>query len=483
MKQRILILSASAGSGHIVAAQALEQVFAQSGDVETVVHKDALEFTNQAFRDFYSELYLTLVKRSPHFVGWWYDESDEPWRTDQVRSMMDRINLQPLTKFILEFQPHRVVCTHFLPAGLVAYLMEKQQLDTHLSIVTTDYDFHSQWLSRLFNRYFVATDQTQAHLVALGIPEERVTVSGIPVDPVYGAPVERAAVLAKYRLDDQRPILVFSAGAVGGGPVRATVEQLMLLRHAAQCIVICGRNAELRREIEALTVSQAEKFRILGFTDDMSNLMRIATLFIGKPGGLTASEAMAAGVPMVISSPIPGQEERNSDYLLENGAAIKTNDLTIVAYKLDQLLDDPERLQRMRANARRLGRPDAAHTIVDILLEHTALPPIEISKEHQQHMIDVIRGVNMAPQESIWPDGEIAIFDRRTGVLLGALSEEQFAFLTSQLEQESADDDDFYINAALIESFRLLGADAELLDLLHQAIGPDGDGDIRWDRR
>src|SRR5215212_6343059 len=483
MKQRILILSASAGSGHIVAAQALEQVFAQSEDVDTVVHKDALEFTNQAFRDFYSELYLTLVKRSPHLVGWWYDESDEPWRTDQVRSMMDRINLQPLTKFILEFQPHLVVCTHFLPAGLVAYLMERQQLDTHLSIVTTDYDFHSQWLSRLFNRYFVATDQTQAHLVALGIPEERVTVSGIPVDPVYGEPVDRAAVLAKYRLGDQRPILVYSAGAVGGGPVRATVEQLMLMHHDVQCIVVCGRNAQLRREIEALTVSQAEKFRILGFTSDMLNLIRIATLFIGKPGGLAASEAMAAGVPMVISSPIPGQEERNSDYLLENGVAIKVNDLTILTYKLDQLLDDQERLERMRACARQLGRPDAAQTIVDILLDHTALSPIEISKEHQQYMIDVSRGVNMAPQASIWPAGEVAIFDQRTGVLLGALSEQQFAFLASHLEQESADDDDFYINETVVESLRHAGADAELLDLLHQAIGPEGEGDIRWDRR
>jgi len=211
--------------------------------------------------------------------------------------------------------------------------------------------------------------------------------------------------------------------------------------------------------------------------------MRVATLFIGKPGGLTASEAMAAGVPMVISSPIPGQEERNSDYLLENGVAIKVNDLTIVAYKIGRLLDDPERLQRMRASARRLGRPDAAQTIVDILLNHSVLPPIEISKEHQQYMIDVVRGVTIAPQESIWPDGEIAIFDQRTGVLLGALSEEQFAFLLAQLERESTDDDDFYINEALIEALRLMGAYAELRDLLRQAIGPDGDGDIRWDRR
>src|SRR5207344_1713709 len=111
---------------------------------------------------------------------------------------------------------------------------------------------------------------------------------------------------------------------------------------------------------------------------------------------------------------------RNSDYLLENGAAIKTNDLTTVAYKLDRLLDDPERLSGMRARARQIGRPDAAQTIVDLLLDHTALPPIEISKEHQQYMIDVSRGVSMASQTSIWPTGEIAIFDKRTGVLLGA---------------------------------------------------------------
>jgi processive 1,2-diacylglycerol beta-glucosyltransferase len=115
-------------------------------------------------------------------------------------------------------------------------------------------------------------------------------------------------------------------------------------------------------------VSQAEKFRVLGFTADMTSLMRVATLFIGKPGGLTASEAMAAGVPMVINSPIPGQEERNSDYLLEHGAAIKTNDLTIVAYKIDRLLDDPTRLATMQANVRRLARPRAAHDVVAKLL-------------------------------------------------------------------------------------------------------------------
>src|SRR5436190_15134240 len=134
--KRVLILATSAGSGHITAARALEKVFRQSPQVAELVNKDALEFTNQAFRDFYSEFFQALVKRNPHFLGWWYDESDEPWRTDQVRGLMDRLNMQPLVKFIKEFQPDIVVCTHYLPAGIVSHLLATNQIDTHLTIVT-----------------------------------------------------------------------------------------------------------------------------------------------------------------------------------------------------------------------------------------------------------------------------------------------------------------------------------------------------------
>jgi processive 1,2-diacylglycerol beta-glucosyltransferase len=483
MQKRVLILATSAGSGHITAARALEKVFRQSPQVAEVVNKDALEFTNQAFRDFYSEFFQALVKRNPHFLGWWYDESDEPWRTDQVRGLMDRLNMQPLVKFIKEFQPDIVVCTHYLPAGIVSHLLATNQIDTHLTIVTTDYDFHSQWLSRLFHRYCVALDQTRAHLVALGIPDDRITVSGIPVDPVFGEPVDRAAVLAKYQLQDDLPILVLSAGAVGGGPVRGLVEQLMLLRNDAQCVVVCGHNVDLRHEIETLVVTQAEKFRILGFTSDMADLMRVATLFIGKPGGLTISEAMAAGVPMLIGTPTPGQEDRNSDHLLENGAAMKYNDLTVVAYKIDKLLDDPDRLRQMRENTSRLGRPDAARTIVETLLGEEQLPPLEITKEDQQRMVAVARGVHTTRQGSVWEAGEIAIFSQQTGVLLGSLSEQQFHFLASQLEEESATDEDYYINETTVESLRLAGADDELLDILQRAIAHGGEADIRWARR
>ena len=111
-------------------------------------------------------------------------------------------------------------------------------------------------------------------------------------------------------------------------------------------------------------------FKILGYTDEMHRWMQMSDLFIGKPGGLTTAEALACGLPMMIVAPIPGQEDRNSDHLLEKGIALKCNEFTTLAYKIDGLLDHPEQLAAMREKARFYGRPHAAATIVDSLLNH-----------------------------------------------------------------------------------------------------------------
>ena len=124
-----------------------------------------------------------------------------------------------------------------------------------------------------------------------------------------------------------------------------------------QAVVVCGHNDDLKREIDAAVRPRQERYKVLGFTKDMGNLMRAATLFVGKPGGLSSSECMAAGLPMILIKPIPGQEVRNSDFLLEEGAAVRCNYDTTVGFKIDTLLADPERIAQMAASARRLGRP------------------------------------------------------------------------------------------------------------------------------
>jgi processive 1,2-diacylglycerol beta-glucosyltransferase len=391
MKKRVLILSASAGTGHVRAAEALAKAFAGDSRVEAVENHDALRYTNKLFRDFYSKLYIQMVRSAPNVLGWIYKTSDEPWKGDEVRLRLDRLQSQKLVKMIQKFRPDITVCTHFMPVGIISHLIAKGLLDAHLSIVVTDLDMHAMWLSRVFHRYFVAIDETRAHLEALGLPRERITVSGIPIDPVFAEPVNRAAAFAEYGLDAEKTTLLLSAGALGVSPTEIAVVRLMQLRHDTQTIVVCGKSEETRARVTAIVGENNARFKILGYTDRMHDLMKISDLFVGKPGGLTTSESLACGLPMAIISPIPGQEERNSDHLLEDGAAIKCNEMTTLPFKIDRLLDDPARLAAMKESAKKLGRPDAARTIARTLVEDS-LPPMQLNAGEREAIAHAASG-------------------------------------------------------------------------------------------
>ncbi|MEI6066929.1 MAG: glycosyltransferase [Methylococcaceae bacterium] len=387
-KKRVLIMSVSAGMGHIKAAAALEKTFAADKRVVEVINNDALQYTNKLFRDFYSTFYTSLVKSAPNFLGWWYKTSDEPWRTDTMRHMIDRLNTKPLVRFIRAFDPHIIVCTHFMPAGIISHLIATEQLQAQLSIVVTDFDFHAMWLSRAFHRYFVAIDETKAYLEMLGMPTDRITVSGIPIDPVFGKPIDRTRECVLLGLDPTKPILLLSAGALGVSPTDFILEQLLLLSQQAQLLVVCGRDEELRRRVEQRVQNLHNRaVRVFGYTDEMHRWMKTADLFIGKPGGLTTAEAVASGLPMCVLNPIPGQEERNCDHLLEEGIAVKCNDLITLPFKISKLLDDPARMAEMKLRALRFAKPDAAQTVVQTLIEDR-LQPLSLSRKQRLAMAE-----------------------------------------------------------------------------------------------
>ena len=218
-----------------------------------------------------------------------------------------------------------------------------------------------QWLCSRFAHYFVALDETRAHLEELGIPAERITVSGIPIDPAFAVPKDRRGDARQVRLRQDGVVILISAGGFGVGKIDALITALLRLRHQAQIVAICGRNEELKAQLDRLAAGLAPRSRValkvVGYTTAMDEYMAAADLVVGKPGGLTTSEALARGLVFVVVSPIPGQEERNADHLLEEGAAIRCNNLPVLAYKIDRLLDDPARLAAMRANVARLARP------------------------------------------------------------------------------------------------------------------------------
>jgi processive 1,2-diacylglycerol beta-glucosyltransferase len=383
MGRRVLILAAGVGSGHNVAASVLESSFRAAPGVDAVQKLDILESTNEIYRSLYDDGYFALVEAVPWLVGWGYDASDPPFKLAHRISLWDRINTTTAARAIKAFRPHIVVCTHFLPTRLVSLMLTRGVLEAKLAVVTTDYDFQGLWLSSPFNHFFVARDETKAYMAAIGVPADRITVSGIPVRPGLGDAVDREAVLRRYGLRPDRPILLISAGAAGGEYTQTIVQQTLRMGSDFQAVVVCGRNEQLKGQIEGLVAFRRDRYRVLGYTNDMHDLMRSATLFVGKPGGLSSSECMAAGLPMVLIHPIPGQEVRNSDFLLEEGAAVRCNYESTVGYKIDQLLAEPDRITHMCARARRIGRPEAGMQITSAVLADES-PPLWISHAAQK---------------------------------------------------------------------------------------------------
>jgi processive 1,2-diacylglycerol beta-glucosyltransferase len=372
MLGRVLVLSASAGAGHLRAAEAIEKAIRSRNLASEVQHLDVLKYTNKVFRHLYSKAYLDLVNNAPEVLGWLYDHLDDPRKNDPIRLAFDRLNANPFIRYLKRYQPDVAVCTHFLPSGIISSLKGERKVKVLNTVVVTDFDVHAMWLCRHVEQYFVALEETQVHLKAMGVPQSLVTVSGIPIDPVFAEPKDKQAMRRKHGLDPDRFTILVSAGGFGVGPVGHMMQALARLSHPAQVVAVCGRNEALKAELTAAVEQQAKhtavSFTLLGFTTEMDELMAAADLFAGKPGGLTTSEVLAKGLPMVVINPIPGQEERNSDHLLELGAAIRCNNLPALAYKIDTLIDTPGKLASMRENARAMGRPEAASFVVNRLV-------------------------------------------------------------------------------------------------------------------
>jgi processive 1,2-diacylglycerol beta-glucosyltransferase len=367
MFKKVLVLSASAGAGHMRAAEAVERAIKAMGAAEEVRHIDTLEYTNKLFRHLYSKAYIEMVNKTPEVLGWFYDHLDKPWKNERRRLALDKLNTRPFVKLLKQYNPDIAICTHFLPAEIISWLKAKERISCPQAIVVTDFDVHAMWLCHHYEQYFVALEETRRHMLKLGIPSDKLTVSGIPIDPVF-AEVMRE----KHGLRQDMTTILVSAGGFGVGPVEHILQSLSEMQHPAQVVALCGRNEELKERVERLAAQLSKTSRTIikavGFTKLMDEYMSASDILLGKPGGLTTCEALAKGLVFVIVNPIPGQEERNSDHLLEDGIAIRCNNLPVLAYKLDQLLDDSSRFAAMQANARRLARPFAAKEIVNKLL-------------------------------------------------------------------------------------------------------------------
>lgn len=370
---RILILSASVGAGHVRAAQAVEAAIRAVDSSSTIEHWDILSFATSAFRKVYRDGYFKMVGRAPHLLGWLYDRTDRPFQPNRMEQRIERANVRPFLEAVHAFDPDLAVCTHFLPATLLERERRKGRIQARIATVVTDFEIHGFWLAAPSDHYFVATDEARAHLLALGVAPWTVTVSGIPTDPLFSVPRDRGEMREKHGWHPDLPALLVSAGGFGAGNGTRLVEALVAAELPAQIIAVCGKSAPLRSAIEQAAAGRKEGslplVRAIGFTTEMHELMAAADLMIGKPGGLTTSESLIQGLGWVVVQPIPGQEEKNATYLLEQGVGIWCANLYTLAFKVRAVLEEPGRLKAMQANARRIASPDAAEIVAGWVAE------------------------------------------------------------------------------------------------------------------
>jgi len=369
-KPRVLLLSASSGAGHVRAAQALEKAFIARGDCD-VEHIDAIDYVSKLFQRAYDKSYISIVRRAPDLMGVVYERTDQPWQHRRRRLTLDRLNSQPMIRLLKRAQPDLCVATHFLPAEIIAWLIAKKKLRAKNAIVVTDYDVHAMWLCRTVGRYYVALQEAAEYLARIGVPREMVRVTGIPIDPLFAAPLDRAAARSTFDLDAKSPVVLLAAGGYGIGPLEQLVRDLLALQKPWQLVAIAGKSEKMKKRLDEVARAAgtlpngSARLVPIGFTTQMDQYMAAADLLVGKAGGLTTSEALARHLPMALIEPIPGQEFRNADHLLEAGAAIRCNNLPAAAWKIAKLLDDPARISKMRDATAQLARPNAAADIAE----------------------------------------------------------------------------------------------------------------------
>lgn len=376
-ERRFLIVTASIGSGHSKAAEAVEE------ELKKVYPKAFIRIVDFSAWDvspataFMKASYLFMLHFIPNLYNLMYCFTGGKAGGLSVQSLISASTARDIRALVRKYQPDVVICTHPFPAGAASWRKAHHPHEFLFATVITDYSVHQMWIYPNVDRYFVAREAMKTDLAAAGLPTEHIYVTGIPIMEAFTQPVDRTATFRRLNLSPDFPVVLLMGGGLGLGGVEAALAELEQFAGSIQILVVAGRNEKLRQRVEALARRSRHEIRAWGYSSEIRALMAAASFLITKPGALTISEALAAELPLVLHDPIPGPEAQNAAYMARCGVAVWVSEPKKLGEVLQQLLTEPERLQNMRERARAMKRPNAAHNIGAVLIDALEQRPDE----------------------------------------------------------------------------------------------------------
>ncbi len=368
MKSRILLMYITTRSGHFQAARAIEQgirVLHPQADILTI---DAFQYLNPILARIVDQMYLSVIQKLPELWDYLYDNPKVVQRSERLRRLLHRYDSPRLKGLLDEFQPEAIACTQAFPCGLVADYKMEHGLATPLTGVITDFQPHAFWIHPQVDGYVVAAEESRQWLIQRQVEPSRVHVLGIPIDPRFAESPREDWIHRRLQLTNGVPTILLMGGGQGLGPILEAVKALDRVQRPVQLLVVTGTNEQLYHRLITLVPRLSHPTQVFGHVEFIADLMSVATLIITKPGGLTTSEALAKGLPVIAMDPIPGQEVKNAHFLTQTRVGWELPGTGELPSLVERLLDHPQELQEFAANSRRVGRPNSAIDVARLIL-------------------------------------------------------------------------------------------------------------------
>ncbi|MBN1493565.1 MAG: glycosyltransferase [Candidatus Omnitrophica bacterium] len=370
---KVLIMYATAGHGHKKAAEylceELERRKREYGSDIEIVSTDLFKQTPAAFVKTYPVSYEFMVSKVPWFWGFSYWLTNMQWfarLVAPIRRFYNKINSRQLEQYLITEAPDVLLFTHFFPPEVSTYLKRKGRISSQIVTVVTDFFAHSTWINKGTDHFVVMTDESKQALARWGIPPETINVLGIPVGAKFQYNEDKRDVRARLGIEQERLTLLLTSGSFGIGPFEEVLSALEAFKDSIQALIVCGNNKHL---FEALSKKQFPyPVKVNGFIDNMHEFMDAADVIIAKSGGITTCESLAKSVPMIITSPIPGQETGNARYLIEHDCAFELKRPKDIAEIIGSIVRSPEVLREKIENIQKVRKPQATKHIIDLVL-------------------------------------------------------------------------------------------------------------------